>query len=165
MSIITIQQRTAQHADLRQLIAELDEDLLLRYPPELIHGMDLDHPDVENNTFMVAYVDDQPAGCGAIRKLDEQYTELKRFFVRGTYRRQGIAGRLLQALESAAVEQGFIGIRLETGSKQQEAMAFYERNGYVPIERFGEYIGEEQSRCYEKMPLQPIGDDVQHVGN
>ncbi len=153
MSIITIQHRTAQHADLRQLIAELDEDLLLRYPAELIHGLDLDHPDVADITFMVAYVDDQPAGCGAIRKLDEQYTELKRFFVRADQRRQGIASRLLQALEAAAVEQGFTGVRLETGIKQQEAMAFYERNGYVPIELFGEYIGEEQSRCYEKSPL------------
>ncbi|MFD1886098.1 GNAT family N-acetyltransferase [Paenibacillus wenxiniae] len=153
MSTITIQHRTAQHADLRQLIAQLDEDLLLRYPPELIHGLDLDHPDVNDITFMVAYVDDQPAGCGAIRKLDEQYTELKRFFVRADQRRQGIAGRLLQALEAAAVEQGFTGIRLETGIQQHEAMAFYERNGYVPIALFGEYIGEEQSRCYEKMPI------------
>ncbi len=149
--MITIERRTAQHADLRQLIGELDEDLLLRYPPELIHGLDLDHPDVGEIIFMVAYVDGEPAGCGAIRKLDAYYAELKRFFVRAAQRRNGIATGLLKALESAACEQGFQGIRLETGIRQAEAMAFYERNGYQSIELFGEYIGEPESRCYEKV--------------
>ncbi len=122
--MITIERRTAQHADLRQLIGELDEDLLLRYPPELIHGLDLDHPDVAEITFMVAYVDGEPAGCGAIRKLDAYYAELKRFFVRAAQRRNGIATGLLKALESAPVSKASRGYVWKQGLDRRKRWLF-----------------------------------------
>ncbi|WP_322903202.1 GNAT family N-acetyltransferase [Paenibacillus campi] len=163
--MITIEHCTAKHADLRQLISELDADLLLRYPAERIYGLDLNHPDIHKITFMVAYVDGQPAGCGAIRQLDAQYAELKRFFVRADQRRKGIASRLLAALETAAFAQGATGMRLETGDGQPEAIAFYERHGYVAIEPFGQYVGDEDSRCYEKALPSVTAQGERHVGN
>ncbi|WP_411345677.1 GNAT family N-acetyltransferase [Paenibacillus sp. WLX1005] len=148
--MITIQQVTSRDAGLRQLISELDDDLFQRYPAEQVHRLDLDHPDMEQVTFVVAYLDAAPVGCGAIRRLDDQYTELKRFYVQSSHRRKGIAGQLLTALEQRAGEQGHSGIRLETGAAQPEALAFYERNGYIAIERFGEYVYDASSLCYEK---------------
>ncbi|MBB6672081.1 GNAT family N-acetyltransferase [Cohnella nanjingensis] len=137
-------------ADLRRMIAKLDEDLLTRYRPEDIHGLDFDDPNVHRITLMVAYADDEPVGCGAIRPLGGETTELKRFFVEASVRRQGIAGRMLEALERKARETGFAVIRLETGTEQPEAIRFYEKNGYAAIAKYGEYADSEHSLCYEK---------------
>lgn len=148
--MINIQPVSAKSTDLRDLIRALDDDLLLRYPSEQIYRLNLDDPQLQDVVFVVAYLNQQPVGCGAIRKLDEQYTELKRFFVHSAYRRQGIAGALLNELEQHAKQTGFTAIRLETGAAQPEALAFYEQNGYIAIERFGEYTDDESSLCYEK---------------
>jgi hypothetical protein len=39
---------------------------------------------------------------------------------------------------------------LETGLRQPEAMALYEREGYAPAEKFGVYRDEPGSRCYAR---------------
>ncbi len=148
--MVRIEQVLPIDQHLRRLIQALDEDLLQRYDEENIYTIDLDHPDTLKTTFMVAYVDDTPAGCGAIRSLDADSVELKRFFVDSTYRRQGIAGKMLQALEQRAIEQGCQWIRLETGAEQFEATAFYERNGYYRIPVFADYKDDGISLCYEK---------------
>jgi GNAT superfamily N-acetyltransferase len=51
-------------------------------------------------------------------------------------RRQGVARALLHALEDAARGLGFAVARMDTGPRQQHALAFYEREGYVPIGNF-----------------------------
>lgn len=148
--MVRIEQVPPTDLHLRALIQALDKDLQQRYDEENIYTVDLDHPDAFQTTFIVAYVDETPAGCGAIRPLDTESVELKRFFVDSTYRRQGIAGNMLQALEHKALEQGCHFVRLETGAEQFEATAFYERNGYYRIPVFGDYEDDGISLCYEK---------------
>ncbi|MFD1991366.1 GNAT family N-acetyltransferase [Paenibacillus nicotianae] len=148
--MIRIEQVPPTDLHLRALIQALDKDLQQRYDEENIYTVDLDHPDAFQTTFIVAYVDETPAGCGAIRPLDTESVELKRFFVDSAYRRQGIAGNMLQALEHKALEQGCHFVRLETGAEQFEATAFYERNGYYRIPVFGDYEDDGISLCYEK---------------
>jgi hypothetical protein len=41
-------------------------------------------------------------------------------------------------------------LKLETGTEQPDAMAFYERHGYRRIPNFGHYAGSELSVCYER---------------
>lgn len=148
--MVRIEQVPPTDLHLRALIQALDKDLQQRYDEENIYTVDLDHPDAFQTTFIVAYVDETPAGCGAIRPLDTESVELKRFFVDSAYRRQGIAGNMLQALEHKALEQGCHFVRLETGAEQFEATAFYERNGYYRIPVFGDYEDDGISLCYEK---------------
>lgn len=148
--MVRIEQVPPTDLHLRALIQALDKDLQQRYDEENIYTVDLDHPDAFQTTFIVAYVDETPAGCGAIRPLDTESVELKRFFVDSAYRRQGIAGNMLQALEHIALEQGCHFVRLETGAEQFEATAFYERNGYYRIPVFGDYEDDGISLCYEK---------------
>ncbi|WP_046225468.1 GNAT family N-acetyltransferase [Paenibacillus dauci] len=145
--MITILPVQADHTDLHLLIKELDTYLMECYPAESIYGLSPADP----ASFMIAYdAEGKPVGCGAIRALDEQSTELKRFYVRTSHRRQGIASRLLQALEEQAWQKNYRIIRLETGAAQPEAIAFYQRHGYEQIERFGIYVEDESSLCYEK---------------
>ena len=55
---------------------------------------------------LVVYEDGCAAGCGCWKRTDAHTVELKRIYVRPEYRRRGIAGAVLRALEGNAAEQG-----------------------------------------------------------
>ncbi|WP_328805530.1 GNAT family N-acetyltransferase [Paenibacillus apii] len=141
--------------DLRRLIAMLDEELLERYPQERIYGVDFDHPDTRKIIFVIARHNGEALGCGGIRPLtldsnEQPAAELKRFFVdRGT-RKMGIAAGMLKYLEDQARGRCFKEMRLETGEKQPEAIAFYMKHGYRPIDRFGVYADNPECLCFGK---------------
>ncbi len=132
------------------LLEELDRDLLERYPRQHIHGVSLDELAGDRGAFVIAWFDGRPIGCGAIRSLEEEVGEIKRMYVRPDARRRGIARQVLTRLETIARELGFLILRLETGTRQPEAIALYERHGYQRIPPFGEYVNDPFSVCFEK---------------
>lgn len=145
-----------ENADLRELITFLDEELKVRYPHETIYVVDFEDPKVKEMTFVVAYFNGKPVGCGGLRPLDYIGTEiaameLKRFYVDASYRKMGIATNMLLFLEAQAMAAGYREIRLETGIKQPEAIALYVKYSYRPIDLFGPYIGDPDSLCYGKI--------------
>lgn len=150
MKQIAIHDVGADSADLQQLIAELDQYLTGLYPLDEIFTVDFQSPELEKFHFAVAYIEGEAVGCGAVHLLSDSAVELKRFFVRPTYRRQGVAACLLAALEKRARELGASAVLLETGEPQAEAVHFYRKHGYRDIERFGEYADCPSSLCMEK---------------
>ncbi|CAE6441556.1 unnamed protein product [Rhizoctonia solani] len=91
-----------------------------------------------------------PVACGALRKLDDEYMEIKRMYATPAARGTGAAQSVLVALEHYARAEEIKGLRLETGNLQVEALRFYPRNGYQEIPRFGHYKDVPWSRCFEK---------------
>ena len=89
-------------------------------------------------------------GCGGLRMLPGGGAEIKRMYVAPGQRGTGTAVALLQALEQEARARGVVRLLLETGTEQRAAQRFYEREGYVPIEPFGPYVGEPTSLCYAR---------------
>ena len=71
-------------------------------------------------------------------------------YVRETERGRGIAGKILAELETWAKELGFSECVLETGLKQPEAVALYQKSGYEIIPNYGQYAGIENSVCMRK---------------
>lgn len=136
-----------EHPDLADLIRRLDAELLERYPPEEVFLLDFQAPSIRQVVFVVGYLAGVPVACGAFKPLDKGCAELKRFFVHKAVRRQGAASRLLGFLEQAAQKSGYSLMRLETGTGQPEAIRFYERQGYLPIEKYGEYADCPSSLC------------------
>ncbi|MDF2837388.1 MAG: N-acetyltransferase [Paenibacillus sp.] len=140
----------ADDAALAGLIERLDAYLARLYPADEIFGVDFSDPATRNMAFAVAYLDGRPVGCGGIRSLDSATAELKRFYVEPDVRRAGIAGSVCRFLEKRAAELGHSLLRLETGEPQFESIRFYSKQGFYPIERFGEYVHCESSYCMEK---------------
>lgn len=105
--------------------------------------------------FVLATVDGVATGCGAIQSLDDQTVEIKRMYVRPAYRGNGIARRLLSALEDLAAGSHYPLIRLETGARQPESIRLYESAGYRPIPPYGPYVHSPLSLCYEKLVIAP----------
>jgi putative acetyltransferase len=137
-------------ADAAALLEELDHDLQERYPRHAIHGVELAKLDGGQGFFVVARLDGQAVGCGAVRVLEPGLGEVKRMFVRPEARRRGVALAVLDKLEAKAREMGIRTLCLETGRRQPEAIALYERQGYRRTPCFGEYVSDPFSVCYEK---------------
>jgi putative acetyltransferase len=122
------------------LIAELDADLLVRYPGEATHGIDPDEFRAAGGYFVIACDNDGSlAGGGAFRPLDASVVEAKRVFVWPQFRRTGVSRAIMAHLERIAGERGFKQIWLETGAGQPEAVALYRSLGYADIAPFGDY--------------------------
>jgi GNAT superfamily N-acetyltransferase len=133
------------------LIQLLDAELGLRYPEtSKVHGLRAEDNDDPQLIFLVARIDDDVAGCGAIRQLEPGVGEVKRMFVVSTHRGKGIGRQILAALEACAAASGYAVLRLETGTRQPEAISLYRSSGYQEIPPFGEYVGNVRSVCFEK---------------
>jgi putative acetyltransferase len=134
------------------LIAELNAELTATYPEPGATHFRLDPEDVSESSgaFLVASLAGEPVGCGAVRRLDVETAEIKRMYVKTTMRGRGVARRILDELEAHARRLGVRRLVLETGDRQQHALALYARAGFVRIARFGEYVDSPLSVCMEK---------------
>jgi putative acetyltransferase len=136
----------------QQLILALNAELEDMYPEEGANHFRLDLEEVADGrgAFLVAYVNGQPVGCGAVRRNDREVAEIKRMYVVPEARGRGIARQVLLALEAEARRLGVSRLVLETGVRQAEALTLYRRAGFVEIPLFGEYVDSPLSVCMEK---------------
>ena len=105
---------------------------------------------VNLKNVVVCYEDGIPRACGAIKQFDENSMEVKRMFTEPKARGKGLASRVLTELEVWAAELGYKKCVLETGKRQVEAVALYKKKGYSLIPNYGQYIGIENSVCFQK---------------
>lgn len=102
------------------------------------------------DTVVLAYSGGSVVGCGCFKKYDDSLAEVKRMFVVPEMRGQGVAGAILNELETWAAELGYKGMVLETGDFLVEAQGLYKKHGFVVTENWGQYIGVENSVCMAK---------------
>jgi GNAT superfamily N-acetyltransferase len=67
------------------------------------------------------------------------------------FRRRGLAGAVLEWLEAEATRLGFLRLRLETGTKQPEAISLYLKHGYLQISGYGRYRTSSDSLSLERV--------------
>jgi GNAT superfamily N-acetyltransferase len=134
------------------MIRALNTELAERYPEEGANHFRLDGEEVAEGRggFLVAYHEGDAVACGAIRRLDSETAEIKRMYVEPQFRGQGLGRRLLTRLETEGRRLGVKRIVLETGERQPEALALYERAGFRRVSPFGEYVGSPLSVCMAK---------------
>ena len=132
------------------LIGELNADIAARYEVGANNFFHLDRDEVKpsNGGFFVAWLDGEPAGCGAARTLPDGSVELKRMYTRGSVRGNGVGAAMVSHLIGVTRDLGISRIVLETGPAQPEAIHVYERAGFTPISLFGQYVNSPTSLCY-----------------
>jgi len=149
MSDLTLVKTDSDNADFRKLVTLLDKDLSVRDGDEHAFYAQFNQVDAIKEV-VVAYENEAPVGCGAIKPYSLVAAEIKRMFVHPNNRNQGIAAKILNELECWAAELGFTECILETGKKQPEAIALYQKVGYTIIPNYGQYSGVENSICMSK---------------
>jgi putative acetyltransferase len=141
---------TSENIDFQQLVQLLDRDLAQRDGAEHAFYAQFNKIDLLKHA-VVAYAGDEPVGCGAFKEFEAASVEIKRMFVRPMHRQRGIAQAVLAELETWAGELGYATCVLETGKKQPEAIALYQRSGYAFTPNYGQYIGVANSVCLRKL--------------
>jgi putative acetyltransferase len=134
------------------LIAALNTELSRIYPEEGANHFRLDPDEVAagRGAFLIAWRAAEPVGCGALRTVATGIGELKRMYVVPDARGQRIGHALLVALEQQARRLGLTRLVLETGARQDAAVALYRRAGFQTIDPFGEYEHSPLSLCLAK---------------
>lgn len=90
----------------------------------------------------LALWNDEPAGCIALRRLDEKRCEMKRLYVRPEFRGKGIARQLVRRIIADANEIGYDAMLLDTLPFLQNAIRMYRALGFHDIP------------CYNDSPME-----------
>lgn len=83
-------------------------------------------------------VDGQNAGCGGMKRLDESRCELKRMYIRPSFRRMGLGRELALRIIEDARAAGYRRMLLDTLPFLQAAKALYRSLGFYEIERYND---------------------------
>lgn len=97
--------------------------------------------------IVIAYDNSEPVGCGALRRYSEEEVEVKRVFVRESYRGRNIGGMILEALILQAERMSFQRMILETGVFLEDSVRLYQRYGFEKTENYGAYRDMPESLC------------------
>jgi ribosomal protein S18 acetylase RimI-like enzyme len=83
--------------------------------------------------LLIVYDKDQAIACAAYRKIGEGICELKRMYIKPSYRGLKIGQTLLEMLCSRALENGYTKMRLDTLDTMLPAIGLYKKHGFYEI--------------------------------
>lgn len=148
--MLHLKRTNSENTDFQSLVIELDKDLRIRDGED--HAFFAQFNKIDNlKQVVVAYWNETPVGCGAVKHYNETTMEVKRMYVQPEYRGRGVASQVLAELEKWCQELNYGKCILETGYKQPEAIGLYKKSQYTVIPNYGQYEGVESSVCFEKM--------------
>lgn len=140
---------TSENLDFQKLVKQLDAYLAVMDGEE--HGFYDQYNKIDSlKNCIVIFDNDEAAAIGAIKEFDKKSMEVKRMFTLPERRGKGLASAILKELEIWTKELGYEKTILETGKRQTEAVALYEKCDYKIIPNYGQYAGVENSVCFEK---------------
>ena len=87
--------------------------------------------------LLLAYVDEELAGCCALRPLDAadypNACEMKRLYVRDRFRGLGVGRQLAEAILDCARQTGYDCVLLDTLDEMESARALYQELGFEEV--------------------------------
>ncbi len=127
--------------EIAALLQEHLDDMAEHSPPESVHALDLEalrQPDI---SFWTVWEDEQLAGCGALREIDDSHGEIKSMRTAQNFRRCGVGATLLCHILDEAKHRGYQRLSLETGSMAafEPARQLYRHYGFKTCEPFADY--------------------------
>ncbi len=147
---VVISVESPLQGDVRVLVRELNDTLLLLTPPEFCFHMTAEDMAVPEVTVFVAREDGNAVACGALRRHADGIGEVKRMYTRPSHRGRGIGARILERIEAAAQSDGLRMLVLETGDRHPAAWRVYERGGFRRCGHVLDYPESPYSIFYEK---------------
>jgi DNA-binding MarR family transcriptional regulator/GNAT superfamily N-acetyltransferase len=141
-AMVTIEPLDPEHPHARHCLREYAAELDRRFPRGFDPALSISAAEAElrppAGLLLVASLQSEPVGCGALKFHAEAPTELKRMWVAATARGLGLGRRLLAELEAHAARGRSRAVRLETNETLGEAIALYRSAGYAEVEPFND---------------------------
>jgi len=127
---------------------ELSENLYIRFGSDGKNSFQDWENENSKFVFVVAEINTEIVGCGAIRPIDTTTGEVKRMYAK--YPGKKIGQTILDFLENKALNLGYTNLILETRVKNESAVQFYQKQGYKIIPNYGKYTDRPEAICLEK---------------
>ena len=127
---------------------ELSENLYIRFGSDGKNSFQDWENENSKFVFVVAEINTEIVGCGAIRPIDTTTGEVKRMYAK--YPGKKIGQTILDFLENKALNLGYTNLILETRVKNESAIQFYQKQGYKIIPNYGKYTDRPEAICLEK---------------
>jgi N-acetylglutamate synthase-like GNAT family acetyltransferase len=86
-----------------------------------------------NGTFIVAKDNNDIIGCVGLKKLEKDICEMKRLFVKDTYKGKGVGKKLVEIILQEAKNKNYKKIRLDTLKTMENALKIYYKNNFYEI--------------------------------
>jgi ribosomal protein S18 acetylase RimI-like enzyme len=127
----------ATRALFREYAAQLGVDLCFQNFETELASLPGDYAEQRAGALLLATVDGEAAGCGALRALpDVDYVnacEMKRLYVRPAFRRFGLGRLLVRALMDRGIQAGYSNLLLDTLDDMEAARGLYASLGFEEI--------------------------------
>src|SRR4051794_6862503 len=136
-ALVELRPTDGAHPDARYCIRSYVEELNRReprgYDPKAGISADPHELRPPHGVLLLAYLREQPIGCGAVKLHGDEPAEIKRMWIAPEARGLGLGRRLLQALEAWATEHGATVLHMETNRVLHEAITLYRSVGYQAV--------------------------------
>lgn len=121
----------------REYAEQLQVDLCFQGFEAELAALPGDYAESVGGRLLLALVDGEAVGCGALRPLADvdhvNACEMKRLYVRRAFRRYGLGRTLAQALIDAAREIGYSNLLLDTLDDMEAARELYASLGFREV--------------------------------
>ena len=98
---------------------------------ELNSGLLLKKFQSPGNQFLIAFAEQKPVGCVALKKWNTTACEMKRMFVLPAHRGFGLGKLLADAAIQQATKLGYNEILLDTNREMATAVGLYRKLGFI----------------------------------
>lgn len=133
--------------EIRQLLQEHLQSMLLISPRESVHALDIEGLRKPEITFWTVWENGELMGCGALKELDQRHGEIKSMRTSSLHRRKGVAKTLLDHILEEARHRGYRRLSLETGSMKEfePAHKLYAGCSFTFCGPFADYVDDRNS--------------------
>ena len=140
------------HPAVIALLEEHHQDMLHHSPPESVHALDLSALSHADITFWAVWKNNEFAGCGALKELDNSQGEIKSMRTAKSFLRQGVAKLLVEHMIDQASSRGYQKLSLETGTMEAflPAKKLYRQLGFEICPPFADYQEDPYSTFMTK---------------
>jgi ribosomal protein S18 acetylase RimI-like enzyme len=140
--------------DVRKLFIEyqtsLGIDLCFQNYEEELKSLPGKYASPDGRLYMIT-IDEEIAGCIALRRFDKTRCEMKRLYIRPQYRGHHCGQLLVEKIIQEAKIIGYEEMVLDTLSSLKSAVSLYQRNGFIEVNPY--YDNPLQDVLYFKLKL------------
>jgi len=131
--IVVRQYRKADHEEVIRLHREGIDQIGFFFNDTEDTDRDLDHIEsvyLKDGDFLIAIINDQIVGIGALRRINGQIAEIKRMRVDKRLQGKGVGSRILDELVHRATALGYRRLILDIVKNNRQARTFYKNRGF-----------------------------------
>lgn len=147
-----IRQGDLERPEVSALLADHVAEAQHHSPAEYVFALDVDALRAPDITVWTVWNDEDLAGMGALRELDNGHGEIKSMRTLPGFLRQGVGSKVLRRAIMVARARGYSRLSLETGTAASyaPAHALYLRYGFSFCGPFEPYTANPHSRFMTK---------------